>query len=125
MSGVNLELSPLVRLTFPAQFLILDPSSAELRKRLFRSWILLFGLLPIEIYDVTLLEFEPGHRFLERSPMFSQMWQHERILEASEKGCLVTDRVTIWPRLTWLLPLSAWVVRVVFKNRHRNLRRLF
>jgi ligand-binding SRPBCC domain-containing protein len=126
MRTVNLELRPLLRMTYPRRYESLEVSSITLQQPLFRSWVLLFGVLPIDTYDITFVEFEPGHRFLERSPTLSQRrWQHERAIETSGVGARVTDRIEIRPRATWLLPLYSWLVRLVFRNRHRNLRRLF
>jgi hypothetical protein len=41
MEGVNAELRPLARMTYPRDFGRLDPALVPLGKRLFRSWILL------------------------------------------------------------------------------------
>ena len=49
------------------------------RQRLFRSWILLAGIIPVEYDDIVFEEVEPGHRFQERSSMFTlRVWEHER-----------------------------------------------
>ena len=126
MPSVNLEFRPWIRMTYPAEHLILDVSPNDLQKTLFRSRILLFGLLPVEIYNVTFEEFEPGHRFLERSPTLTQhWWQHERTLTDVDGGCRVTDRVAVFPRMALLGSLSLWLARLIFVNRHRNLRRLY
>ena len=86
-AGVNREFRPLLRMTFPAD--ISDFTAAwQPGERLFRSWLLLGGLLPIEYDDLTLAEVEPGRRFLERSSMFLQrVWEHERVVEPITQGC--------------------------------------
>ena len=95
-------------------------------ERLFRSWLLVAGVLPIEYDDVTFEEVEPGRRFLERSSLLTQrVWEHERIIEPIERGSRVTDRVRFVPRLTWPSALYAGVFQAVFRWRHRKLRRLF
>jgi hypothetical protein len=112
MRGVNREFFPLVRMTWPGADGRL-PSPPRLGERLFRSWILFLGLLPIDYDDLTLIEFEPGRRFLERSVMLSQrQWVHERIVTPTAMGCRLTDSVRFIPRLA-------------FRWRHRNLRRRF
>lgn len=121
--GVNGELMPLMRMTAPRAIRSLDAADVVPGRRLLRSWVLLFGLIPFDYDDVTLVRLEPGRGFLERSPMLSQrMWEHERTLEAAGGGCLLTDRVRFEPRLpvpgAVLLPL----VRAVFRHRHRRLR---
>jgi ligand-binding SRPBCC domain-containing protein len=124
--GINRELAPLARMTLPGDGPILSPDEVVIGKRLFRSWILLGGLLPVDYDDLTLVELEPGRRFLESSPMLSQrVWRHERIVESSGDGCRVTDRVEFEPRIRLLGPLYAAVFRAAFRLRHRNLRRSF
>jgi ligand-binding SRPBCC domain-containing protein len=126
MRGVNRELFPLARMTHPREIVSLDAASVPLGRRIFRSWILAGGLVPIDYDDVTFIELEPGRRFLERSPMLSQrQWQHERVVEPLDGGSIVTDRVRFVPRVAALAPLFLLVFRLAFRLRHRNLRRLF
>ena len=54
---------------------------------------------------LTIVELDPGRRFLERSTMLSiRRWEHERTLVERDGGCEVTDRVTFQmrPPLGWL-----------------------
>jgi ligand-binding SRPBCC domain-containing protein len=126
-AGINYELRPYLRMTLPRGVDSLDPAKVELGERIGRSWILLFGLIPFDYDDITLVRLEEGRGFLERSPMLSQrIWEHERTLEpAAEGGCLITDRVRWVPRLG--LPGSPLrpVIRWTFRHRHRRLRRHF
>lgn len=125
MHGVNTELFPLVRMTHPRGLDSLAERRVPLGARAFRSWILLAGLVPIDYDDLTFIELEPG-RFLERSPMLTQRaWEHERRVEPSGTGCVVTDRIHSTPRIAPLAPLFGWVYRLAFELRHRNLRRRF
>ena len=123
--GMNRELRPWLRMTFPGgsgDFL----ETWRPGERLFRAWILLFGVIPIEYDDVTIWELEPGRRFLERSPMLTQrVWEHERTIEPLPGGCRLTDRVRFVPRLGLLGPVLAPVFRAVFRWRHHKLRRIF
>jgi len=74
----------------------------------------------------TFIEFEPGRRFLERSPMLTQCeWQHERVVEPVAGGSTITDRVQFVPRAAWLGPVFLAVFRLAFALRHQNLRRIF
>jgi hypothetical protein len=124
-AGVNREFHPLLRMTFPLDTTDLTTSWRP-GERLFRSWLLLGGILPLEYDDVTLVEVEPGHRFLERSPLLSQrVWEHERVIEAAPGGCRLTDRLRFVPRLTQLTSVYATIFATVFRFRHRNLRRIF
>jgi hypothetical protein len=123
--GVNRELRPLLRMTFPAGTRDLT-AGWQAGHRCFRSWLLLGGLLPVEYDDVTFVAVEPGRRFLERSALFSQrVWEHERVVEPAAGGCRLRDRVRFESRLPGLEPLAAPLFRAVFRLRHRNLRRLF
>jgi ligand-binding SRPBCC domain-containing protein len=124
--GINHELRPWMRMTVPSGFEGLDPDSVELGVPIGRSWVFLFGFIPFEYDDVTLIELEPGHRFLERSPMMSQRsWQHERIVEAADGGSRVTDRIRMEPRLGMSARPMVPVFRAVFRHRHRRLRGWF
>jgi hypothetical protein len=127
LEGVNAELWPLVRMTSPESFDGKTLEDAEPGKPLFRSWILLFGFIPIDYDDICIQELFPAHGgFLEESTMLTQRrWSHRRTIEAAPVGCRVTDKVGFVPRV----PFTAWLFwlpfRLAFWNRHRNLRRMF
>lgn len=124
--GINDEMRPYLRMTLPPGVEQLDPESVEIGVPIGRSWILLFGLLPFDYDDVCLARLEPGRGFLERSKMLSQRsWEHERTLEPTAEGCLVTDRVRWQPRLGLparpLRPVVGWF----FRHRHKRLQQHF
>lgn len=123
LRGVNLELFPLFRMTGPAAGANTDLSAVPLGERLFRSWILLFGIVPVDYDDLTIVELEPGRRFLERSAMLTQrVWSHERTIElGGERGCTLTDRIAFAPRVPALGSLQQRIFRLVFAYRHRRL----
>jgi ligand-binding SRPBCC domain-containing protein len=124
--GINDEMRPFLRMTTPRGLERLDPGSVELGKPIGRSWILLFGAIPIDFDKITLLELEEGRRFLERSPMLSmRLWEHERTVEPSGNGCLISDRVRFQPRLGLPGALPRPLFRAFFRHRHRRLRRRF
>lgn len=125
IAGVNRELFPLARMTAPAGGR-LDSASIVPGRRVFRSWILALGVLPVDYDDLTFVEFQEPHRFLERSPMLTQrLWEHERTVEPAGEGCLVRDSVRFDPRIAALGRLQLPVFRLVFANRHRRLARIF
>jgi ligand-binding SRPBCC domain-containing protein len=105
----------------------LDPSEVVLGERIFRSWVLLFGVIPIDYDDITLIALEPGRGFHERSRMLSmRVWEHERTLEPDgESATRVRDRLSFEPRLPGSGPLLERIVRATFRHRHRRLRRRF
>jgi hypothetical protein len=125
--GINYELMPLMRMTAPKRIRVLDESSVVLGQKLFRSWVLLFGLVPFEYDDLTIMELEPGRRFLERSPMMSmRLWQHERIVEPDAPGgSVVTDNLTFEPRFRFMGPIVKRVIAFQFRHRHARLRKRF
>lgn len=126
IEGVNRELAPLVRMTAPAQRRKFELHEIELGRRVMRSWILAFGIVPVDYDDVTFVELDPGRRFLERSPMLTQrVWEHERVIEPAPHGCVVFDRVRFEPRVPWIGFVLLPVYRLVFANRHRRLAGLF
>jgi hypothetical protein len=128
IAGVNEELRPLARMTCPRGLaeVRLDAAGDRLGERLFRSWILLFGVLPVDYDDLTLVRVEPGRGFLESSTMLSQRrWVHERTLASVPGGCRVTDRVCFEPRLPLPGRLLRAVFRFFFRHRHRRLARHF
>ena len=126
-AGINDELRPLMRMTVPRGFERLDPERVELGRPLGRSWVLLFGLIPFDYDEITLVRLEEGRGFLERSQMLTQRtWEHERTLEPTEEnGCLLTDRVRWEPRLGLPGAPLRPLFRAIFRHRHSRLRRRF
>ena len=124
--GVNDELRPLMRMTAPPRVRRLDPSEIVLGERIFCSWVLLFGVIPIDYDDLTLIALEPGRGFHERSRMLSMgVWEHERTLEPDGAGCRVRDRLRFEPRVPGTGGLLERIVTATFRHRHRRLRRRF
>jgi hypothetical protein len=125
VAGIADEMSPLMRMTFPRGMQALPADGVVPGQKLCRSWLLLLRVLPVDWSDLTLVELEPGRRFLERSPMLSMaFWQHERIVAPSAQGARVVDNLTFRPRL---LPrvLARASVALFFRHRHARLRRRF
>ena len=125
--GINSEMSPLLRMTSPRQSTRLSPELVRPGERLFRSWLLLFGVLPIDYDDLTIAELGPGYRFLERSQMFSApVWEHERLVEPmGSHSCQVIDRIRFAPRSRAHGLVLGWFVPRFFAHRHQQLRRKF
>jgi ligand-binding SRPBCC domain-containing protein len=124
--GIHHELGPVLRMTAPAAVRSLEPANVVLGERIFRSWVLLFGVLPIDFDDLTLVALEPGRGFHERSRMLSMsVWEHERQLTPAGGGCRVADRLSFEPRLPGSGPLLERIVRTTFRHRHQRLRSVF
>ena len=126
MAGINQELAPLLRMTHPPGMTALGDLSPPLGTPLFRSIILLFGVLPIDFDDVTLEAVEPGRGFREHSRTLSQRsWIHERSIESIDSGVRLVDRITFEPKVPVASVIIVPLLHLVFKNRHRKLVGLF
>jgi hypothetical protein len=125
--GINAELMPILKMTAPRDWKERSLDEVRPGQELFRSWLLLFGVVPIDYDDLGIFEVGPGYRFLERSQLLSAApWEHERLVEQVTAGsCRVTDRVRFAPRWTPLGPLLGWFVPRLFAHRHRRLRGRF
>lgn len=124
MDGVNAELGPWLRMTYPDdQASLADAVPGRIA---FRSWILLLGLVPLDRHTLALDRVD-AHGFVEESTSWMQRrWRHEReLVDDVGGGCVVTDRLVFEPRFTLSRPVLAGVVRTVFNHRHRRLRRRF
>jgi ligand-binding SRPBCC domain-containing protein len=121
-SGILREMAPLMRMTVPASFTDLANTTVPLGQRLFRSWVLLFGVLPIDRSDLTLISLDVGKGFVEESPMLSmKLWRHERTIHVVDGRTRLTDRLTFEPRFA--SPAIEWFIRKIFEHRHGVLRK--
>ncbi len=127
-NGINHEMQPWMTMTMPPGARGLTVETVPLGRPLGRAWLRLFGLVPFDFDHLTVVEVEPGRRFLERSTMLSMRhWEHERTLTPVAGGTHVHDRVTFQPRLPvpGLAALLARVVHAFFEHRQRRLRAYF
>ena len=124
VDSVSAEMRPLLRMTWPKGVRSLGELDIHPGVRLFRSRVYLFGVLPIDYSDMTLLEFTPGEGFLEQSPMGSmKLWRHERRIASSTTdpaGVILIDELTFEPRRA--KPVVGWFIRRFFMHRHDVLR---
>lgn len=126
MAGVNMELSPIIRMTYPQRCASLNAESMNKKNGYVTSWILLFGLIPVDRWVMHFVEFGPRFRFLERSKVCSmKFWEHERNIVGCNGGALIIDRIRFIPIMKPLAPIVARMMRTVFINRHRNLKKIF
>lgn len=125
MAGVNYELWPIAKMTYPRGMDSIAGREVPLRRPLFRSWVLLFGVLPIDYDEITLVRLD-ARGFSEDSRMLSQrVWRHEREVRDRDGGCVVEDRLEFDPKLRALSPIFERAFRLTFENRHRRLRARF
>jgi ligand-binding SRPBCC domain-containing protein len=129
--GINDEFWPWLTFSIPTGSI---PAGAggitidtiEVGKPVGRCWLRLFGILPVDYDDLTIVELEPGRRFLEQSRLFSApQWQHERVVEpVDDTSTRLTDRLEFTPRRGFGL-LGPRLIRLIFWNRHRRVLRHF
>jgi hypothetical protein len=126
MRAVNAELEPLVHMTAPRAWRDAPLEAWQPGRVLFRSWILLFGWLPVDRHALRLQSVNPDGGFVEESSSWTnRRWRHERSTRATPRGCMLTDRVTVEGRLPGLAWLLLPVYRAVFAHRHRRLKRRY
>jgi ligand-binding SRPBCC domain-containing protein len=122
MAGILAELRPIARMTAPRGITTILDVDVKLGMPLTRSWFLLFGFLPLDRSDLTLIELDDRHGFVEQSPMLSmRLWRHERTIDPVAGGCKISDRLTFEPRFS--ARLVKWFIAALFRHRHRVLRR--
>ncbi|NGY05962.1 hypothetical protein [Solimonas terrae] len=124
MSGVNSELSPLMRMSVPKAFAGLGLRDAPQGSLLFNSWLLLFGVLPFDRHGLRIERFWDYGFQEDSSSWLQRRWRHRRYVELLPDGSRLVDELEIQPRF-----LPAWLLRPVidllFRHRHRYLRRHF
>lgn len=125
--GINDELGPWLSMSMPRGVSRLDARSLPLGQTLFRSWILLGGVLPIDYDDLRLVSLTEGVGFHERSSMATaRVWEHRRWLrDDGQGGCVLNDRVGYEPRFALAGAALGAIVPRVFAHRHRRLRTRF
>jgi ligand-binding SRPBCC domain-containing protein len=120
------EMMPILAMTHPRGVRSLADVPFTPGRRLYRSWLLLGGVLPFDRSDLTLEELVPGRRLVERSPLLSmRAWRHVReILDHPERpdAVVLRDTVAFVPRLP--RAVAAWFVGALFRHRHAVLRRV-
>lgn len=127
IKGISAEMWPFFRMTSPKNVQSLADVQIQPGVRMFRSYVFLFGALPIDYSDMTLQELTPGVGFIEQSPMGSmKLWRHERHIApcpSEGEAVVLVDQLTFQPRMA--KRLVGWFIRRVFIHRHNVLRENF
>lgn len=120
--GISKEMAPILQMSAPKGMRDIASIPFEPGVPMFRSWIRLGGILPIDFSDLTLLSLTPGEGFVEQSRMGSmRLWRHERAISPHGSGCRIIDTLTIEPRLGGRLAVA--FARKFFSHRHNMLRK--
>ena len=123
MDGVNRELSPLLRMTVPPEWSNIAIFEWPTERVLFSSWILLFGIFPIDRHKFFFQSTDRHRGFAEESKsLTNKRWHHRRDIDRNGASCRVTDTVEFQCRLPLLAYFLAPCYRFVFKHRHKVLR---
>lgn len=122
--GIRAEMWPYFRMTTPRGIRSLRDIIINPGQPMFRSYVFLLGVLPIDYSDMTLLEINASQGFIEESPMGSmKLWRHERSITPNPgepSSVLLIDKLTFQPRVA--APLVRWFIHRVFTHRHQVLR---
>jgi len=123
LAAVNFELAPWFRMSAPKEwggFLLKDWQG---HGPPFKSWVLLFGFVPIDRHAFGTLEFSQDRGFVETSSSWvNRVWRHERTVKQTAGGCEVVDRLQYLPRLPVASFLLKAIYILVFRHRHNKLR---
>jgi ligand-binding SRPBCC domain-containing protein len=121
LKGISAEMWPYFRMTVPRGAESIEDLDVTPGKMLFRSKVYLFGFLPIDHSDLTLIEIRDGEGFIEQSPMGSmKLWRHDRRIVPTANGSQIIDHLTFEPR--WIKGVTAWFIHTVFLHRHKVIR---
>jgi hypothetical protein len=125
VSGANDELWPFGKMTRPAfEDRLTSPEPGMLPP--FRTWLLLFGLVPVARRSMKLEVLAEG-RFVETSTSWlTGVSRHERVATPGAVGFTVlADRLTIESRGKVMDAVMRAVITKTFRRRHRRLQRHF
>ena len=126
MQGVNYELAPFVKMTVPIAYQDFTIADAPIGEQLFKSVILLFQLIPVDIHYFKLEKVIPNERFEEDSTsLMHYFWKHTRILTAVDEGTEVKDIIQFRPRIPLIGFVLQPIYQFIFKNRHQRLRKKY
>lgn len=128
LEGINAELMPLVRMTFPARARNFTASNVPLGETVCWSWLLAGGVVPFDRHAFCLesVTVDPAaglYGFKEESMSWLQeRWSHRRTIVPLDDGsCRLTDRLVVLPRLALFRPFARRIIPAVFDHRHRRL----
>ncbi|MGD9795180.1 MAG: hypothetical protein AB7V43_17045 [Acidimicrobiia bacterium] len=123
--GINHELRPWLTMSMPRGHRDLTIETVQVGRPVGRCCLRLFGVIPFDNDNLTLVEVRPGRSFVEESTMFSmRRWRHERTLDPiDDDHTRVHDQVTFELRapLRVLTPLVGTTISKLFEHRHRRL----
>jgi ligand-binding SRPBCC domain-containing protein len=126
--GINYELRPYLKMTVPKAFRGRTIGDVSPGTHIGKSLLLLFKLIPIGVDNITITQIGPARMFREESAMTGmRTWIHHRTLEPAGRATLITDTISLEPRLPipGLKRLLGRILAAFFQHRHRRLTKYF
>jgi len=121
---VNFELFPMMKMTTPSAYKIMPLENFPVNVFVFKSIVLLFGLIPIEVSSIRLKFVKKNEGFIEESKMLlSRDWKHTRNLSNVDGKCKLEDIIEVRPRWFLLKPVLWVFIKLLFANRHRRVKK--
>ncbi len=122
-SKLDFELSPVLKMTFPADYKEIPFEECPTNRFIFSSVVLLFRFIPIDFYKVRLVKVILNKGFIEESEsLFTSLWMHTRTIEGRGNKCEIRDQLEVTARSIFYVPFIWLLIKIVFKNRHRRLK---
>jgi ligand-binding SRPBCC domain-containing protein len=126
MKNVNHELMPFAKMTYPAAMSEIGGREVPVNTVLFKSIILLFGFIPIDLHYLRLNKLEYGIAFYEDSySLQHHYWKHTRTIIEQDGKTLVRDELHFAPRIGFMGYVLLPAYKHIFANRHKQLQKYF
>lgn len=126
MKNINVELSPFIKMTYPAKMSEIGDREVLMNEVLFKSWILLFGFIPIDLHHLCLGKIDFGTGFYENSySVYMRYWKHTRTINERNEKVFVRDEIHFSPRISFAGLVLLPFFKLFLKNRHKNLAKAF
>ena len=123
--GVNNELGPLIKMSYPKTYAQLADIPAD-GKSHFTAGVTLFGIIPIDRHKFAFVGKDIPNYFDERSSNLNmKFWSHKRTLIEREGGVEVTDTCAFIPRIGFMGGFLGATFSWVFRRRHQRLKKQF
>lgn len=117
---------PYARMTYPKSRAAIGGKDVPLNETVFKSIVLLFGFIPIDIHHLRFEKIDYGTAFYENSTTAThRYWKHTRTLAEHNGNTIVKDEIHFSPRVAFMGKLLLWFIKKTFANRHKNLKAAF
>ncbi len=117
---------PYAKMTYPTSRSEIANNEVPLQQVLFKSIILLFGFIPVDLHYLRLDKIDAGTAFYENSYSLQHYyWKHTRTIIESNMKVFVRDELHFSPRISFLGYVLLPIYKMIFRNRHRQLQQYF